>query len=131
VLVSLGGDLRVAGPEPADGWTVLVQDGPDQPASRIRLAGARALATSSTLHRTWWQAGQHRHHVLDPATGFPADPVWRTASVAAASCLEANTLSTAALVRGSAAPALLRRAGASARLVAAGGDVLTFGGWPR
>lgn len=129
-LVSLGGDLRAAGPPPDGGWQVLVQDGPDEPASHVRLAGATAVATSSTLHRTWRQGGTVRHHVLDPATCRPAAPVWRTASVAADTCVRANTWSTAALVRGHAAERDLRRAGVAARLVAADGAVVRLGGWP-
>jgi thiamine biosynthesis lipoprotein len=129
-LVSLGGDLRAAGPAPDGGWQVLVQDGPDEPASQVRLAGAAAVATSSTLHRTWRQGGRVRHHVLDPATCRPAAPVWRTASVAADTCVRANTWSTAALVRGHAAERDLRRAGVAARLVAADGAVVRLGGWP-
>lgn len=130
VLVSLGGDLRAAGPPPEGGWQVLVQDGPDEPASQVRLAGADAIATSSTLHRTWTQGDQVLHHVLDPATCRPAPPVWRTASVAARSCVEANAWSTAALVRGHDAQRVLRVAGVAARLVTADGVVLRFGGWP-
>ena len=129
-LVSLGGDLRAAGPPPDGGWQVLVQDGPDEPASQVRLAGAAAVATSSTLHRTWRQGGTVRHHVLDPATCRPAAPVWRTVSVAADTCVRANTWSTAALVRGHAAERDLRRAGVAARLVAADGAVVRLGGWP-
>ena len=129
-LVSLGGDLRTAGPAPDGGWQVLVQDGPDEPASQVRLAGAAAVATSSTLHRTWRQGGRVRHHVLDPATCRPAAPVWRTASVAADTCVRANTWSTAALVRGHATERDLRRAGVAARLVATDGAVVRLGGWP-
>ncbi|MEU8615475.1 FAD:protein FMN transferase, partial [Actinoplanes sp. NPDC048791] len=58
----------------------------------------------------------------------PAPRVWRTVSVAASSCLRANTLSTAAVVRGHAAPELLR--GEPARLVTPELDVLRLGGWP-
>ncbi len=131
VLVSLGGDIRVAGLEPATGWLLLVQDGPGEPSSTVRLTGARAMATSSTMRRRWRHDEQVLHHVLDPLTGRPADPVWRSATVAAPTCLEANTWSTAALVRGRRAPALLRRVGLDARLVAADGTVVSFGGWPR
>lgn len=130
VLVSLGGDLRVAGPDPQDGWTVLVQDGPDEPASSIGLRAARAVATSSTLVRTWRRAGRDLHHVLDPVTSMPVPRVWRTVSVAAATCLEANVLSTAALVRRQAAPAMLRDRGVPARLVRRDGSVVTTNGWP-
>lgn len=130
VMVSLGGDLRVAGPDPLDGWQVLVRDAPGEPASTVTLRGARAVATSSTLHRRWRRDGRLLHHVLDPATGSPAPALWRTASVAAATCVAANTLTTAALVRGRGAPALLAGAGVPARLVAADGAVTRFGGWP-
>ncbi len=130
VLVSLGGDLRVAGPEPVEGWRVLVQDGPAEPASTVRLVGASAMATSSTLHRRWRRGEQVLHHIVDPLTGWPADPLWRTATVAADTCVYANTLSTAALVRGPRAPDLLYVAGVDARLVAADGTVRVFGGWP-
>ena len=130
VLVSLGGDLRVAGPAPDGGWGILVQDGPGEPMSRIQLRGAEAVATSSTLHRVWLHGGARMHHVLDPTLGRPTPVVWRTATVAAGTCVEANTLTTAALVRGQGAPVLLERAGVAARLVASDGAVMRFGGWP-
>lgn len=127
VLVSLGGDLATAGPAPEHGWQVLVQDGPDEPACTIALPSGAALATSSTLSRRWRNSGQLLHHILDPRTCTPAKPVWRTVSVAAYSCVEANALSTAAIVQGAAAADALRR---PARLVGADGRVLTVGGWP-
>jgi thiamine biosynthesis lipoprotein len=130
VLVSLGGDLRVAGPEPADGWNVLVQDGAGEPASQVRLSGAHAVATSSTLHRTWRHDGRLMHHLIDPATGAPAPAVWRTVSVAAATCLRANTLSTHAMVLGERAVPRLVDEGAVARLVRADGEIVHLGGWP-
>jgi len=130
VLVSLGGDLRVAGPDPVEGWTVLVQDGLDQPASTISLRAARAVATSSTLTRTWRRGGRELHHVIDPLTTLPVEPVWRTVSVAAGTCVQANTLTTSALVRRQGAPAMLRGRGVPARLVARDGSVTTTNGWP-
>jgi thiamine biosynthesis lipoprotein len=109
---------------------VRVQDGPHEPACTISLPAGAALATSSTIGRTW-QAGSRRlHHILDPRTGQPAPRVWRTASVAAYTCVRANTLSTAALVRGARAPRWLDALGAPARLVAADGRVTTLGTWP-
>ena len=129
-LVSLGGDLRVAGSPPADGWNVLVQDGDDEPASLIRLCGVDAVATSSTLHRRWQRNGQPLHHLVDPSTSWPAHPVWRTVTVAAPTCVESNTLTTQAVVRGKAAIRDLVHAGVAARLVDARGEVIRIGGWP-
>jgi FAD:protein FMN transferase len=100
VLVALGGDIATAGPAPDGGWQVLVQDRPADPQCTVRLPAGAALATSSTAARTWGALGELRHHILDPRTGRPAARVWRTVSVAAFTCLRANTLSTAAIVRG-------------------------------
>ena len=101
VLINLGGDVAVAGPTPEGGWRILVQDTDDDPAAPIVIGSDRGLATSSTRRRMWWRAGEARHHIVDPRTGQSAEPVWRSVSVIADSCLTANTLSTAAVIRGS------------------------------
>ena len=91
---------------------------------------AGGLATSSTAARRWRRGGDVLHHILDPRTGLPAAPVWRTVSVSAASCTDANIASTAAIIRGRAAPAWLTGLGLPARLVDEAGRVRTIGGWP-
>ena len=136
VLVSLGGDIAVAGPVPAGGWRVRVQDvtgsPTDPPAGPYALIAIQAggLATSSTAARRWQRGGDVLHHILDPRTGRPADAVWRTVSVAADSCADANAASTAAVVRGRAALGWLAGLGLPARLVDATGVVFTVAGWP-
>jgi FAD:protein FMN transferase len=132
-LVSLGGDIALAGPPPADGWRVRVTDdhaaGPDAPGQTVTVRSG-GLATSSTTVRAWAAGGRRMHHIVNPATGRPAVSCWRTASVAAASCVDANTASTAAIIRGEAALAWLQQAGLPARLVRADGTVEITGGWP-
>lgn len=135
VLVSLGGDLASAGPGPQEEgtpgtWQILVQDLPADPAQHISLAPGFALATSSTQKRRWKHQGTQVHHILDPRFGLPAEPVWRSVSVAAPTCLEANAFSTAAIVRGFAALEWFRTQGVAARLVDSRGRVATTGGWP-
>ncbi|GAA3197072.1 FAD:protein FMN transferase [Dactylosporangium siamense] len=130
VLVSLGGDIATAGPAPAGGWRVLVQDRPGEPGCTVRLPGGAALASSSTISRQWLGPHGVLHHILDPRTGMPAPRVWRTVSVAARSCVHANTLSTAAVVRGRAAHGWLARQGAPARLVSQRRQVYATTGWP-
>jgi thiamine biosynthesis lipoprotein len=125
VLVALGGDIATAGPAPDGGWQVLVQDRPDDPAATVMLPAGAALATSSTAGRTW---GPDLHHIVNPRTGRPAARIWRTVSVAASSCLRANALTTAAIVRGRGAYELLREV--PSRLVTPSLDVLRLGGWP-
>jgi thiamine biosynthesis lipoprotein len=127
VLVALGGDIATAGR--GRDWQILVQDGRLEPPSRVRMTDG-AMATSSTLSRRWRDGTRAVHHILDPSTGLPAAPVWRTVSVAAPSCAEANALSTAAIVRGAAAVSRLRATGHAARLVGTDGTVIKLGGWP-
>ncbi len=133
VLVSLGGDLATAGPTPTGGWLVHVTDdhraGPLAPGQTVTIASG-GLATSSTSVRRWRHAGATLHHLIDPATGVPVRGPWRTVSVAAASCADANTAATAALVRQARAPAWLEQFGLPARLVAHDGAVLTLADWP-
>jgi thiamine biosynthesis lipoprotein len=146
VLVNLGGDISVAGEPPPGGWCIGVIDdlGPDDDAS---VRGSRAdacpavsmaavtitgggLATSSTVVRAWRRGTEEFHHIVVPGTGLPADSCWRTVSVAAASCVAANTASTAAIIRGERAPGWLERLRLPARLVRHDGTVATVGGWP-
>jgi thiamine biosynthesis lipoprotein ApbE len=136
VLVSLGGDTAVAGPAPDGGWRVRVQDrtglpdeAPDGPSQVVAIRDG-GLATSSTAARRWHHGGDVLHHILDPRTGLPAAPVWRTVSVAAATCADANTAATAAIIRGSHAPAWLASLNLPARLVAQDGSVRVLAGWP-
>ncbi|MFP5312086.1 MAG: FAD:protein FMN transferase, partial [Actinomycetes bacterium] len=135
VLVGLGGDFASAGPGPGTegtpgSWQILVQDLPADPAQQISLAPGFALATSSTQKRRWKHQGRQVHHILDPRFGLPAEAVWRSVTVAAPTCLEANAFSTAAIVRGFAAVEWFRREGIPARLVDSRGRVTTTGGWP-
>jgi FAD:protein FMN transferase len=150
VLVSLGGDIATSGDCRDGGWRVHVtddhRDGPDAPGQTIAIRGG-GLATSSTTVRRWRLAdrgsrrlarighrseigGQQMHHIVDPATRAPAESPWRTVSVAAADCADANVAATAAIVRGERAVAWLAQAGLPARLVANDGEVVTVGDWP-
>jgi thiamine biosynthesis lipoprotein len=133
VLVSLGGDIATAGPAPVDGWQIRIADdhraAADAPGPVISLRSG-GLATSSTTTRRWQTTDGTAHHILDPRTGAPADAPWRTVSVTAATCVDANTASTAALVRGHGAVTWLDRHGLPARLVRRDGRVLVLGGWP-
>jgi len=133
VLISLGGDIALAGPAPDDGWPILVSEDHaaplDGPGEVIALR-AGAIATSSTTVRRWQQGGQSRHHIVDPKTGAPATGRWRTASVVASSCVDANAAATASIVMGESAVPWLRRHHLSVQLVASDGEVLRIGDWP-
>ncbi len=130
VLLSIGGDIATAGTAPDKGWQLLVQDRVGDPATTVTLARGFGMATSSTQKRRWMRGGQEIHHILDPHTGRPAEPVWRTVTVAAPDCFTANAFSTAAIVLGEAAALFVNGTGMPARLVARSGEVSVVGGWP-
>jgi thiamine biosynthesis lipoprotein len=137
VLVSLGGDIAIGGPRRDKGWLVLVTDdharaaesSKDAPDQHITVQSG-GVATSGTTVRRWRRGEIEMHHVVDPTTGLPAAEHWRTVSVAAASCVDANIASTASIVMGADAPAWLEARAMPARLVARDGTVVTIGGWP-
>jgi thiamine biosynthesis lipoprotein len=132
-LVSLGGDVSVAGDAPADGWVVGIDDDHATPveaaAERVSIESG-GLASSGVRVRRWRTAAGEAHHIVDPRTGRPARSPWSTVTVAAASCLDANAASTAAIVLGERAPAWLGERGLPARLARLDGTVLRVAGWP-
>jgi thiamine biosynthesis lipoprotein len=74
-LIEAGGDCYLAGDGPTgDGWQVAVEDprGTRTPAAVLTLRD-QACATSSTHVRHWRSGGRDVHHLIDPATGEPAD----------------------------------------------------------
>jgi len=133
VLVSLGGDVSTAGPPPSEHWRIRVTDDHAAPASapgQTVTISSGGLATSSTTVRAWTVGGRPVHHIIDPATGEPVRSCWRTVSVAAGTCVDANIASTAAIIRGAAALDWLHDLGLPARLVRHDGTVETTAGWP-
>ncbi len=133
VLVSLGGDCAVAGEPPRDGWPIRIADDHrapiDGPGPVVAISSG-GLASSSTTVRRWRGGPTELHHVLDPRTGRPATSSWRTVSVAASSCVDANVASTAAIVLGEDAPSWLEERRLPARLVRVSGSVVCVAGWP-
>jgi FAD:protein FMN transferase len=132
-LIGLGGDIATAGVAPEEGWRIYVTDDhrrvPGEQGQTISIR-AGGIATSSTTARRWRHEGRTQHHIIDPATGAPVAPSWRTVSVAAETCLDANIAGTAALIRADTAPAWLGHLGLPARLVSNGGAVRLVGDWP-
>ena len=131
-LVGLGGDIAIAGETPAGGWSVRIADDHaaplDAPGPTIALAGG-GLATSSTTVRRWYSGATLLHHLVDPRTGRPAESRWRTVSVAAETCVDANVASTASFMLDD-APAWLAERRLPARLVAVDGETTCVAGWP-
>ncbi len=128
-LVEVGGDVGTAG-RARRPWQVDVAETRGGASTRVAVDGG-GLATSSTVARRWTtRDGRPVHHLVDPATGRPSDSPWRTVSVWAPTAVLANTLSTAAVVRGPQVLTSLERADVAARVVTVDGDVVLVGAWP-
>lgn len=125
VLVALGGDVAVAGD--GAGWPVLVSEVEGEAGDVVTLHRG-GIATSSTRARRWSGPDGDRHHVIDPRTGRPTESGVRSVTVVATTCVDANTLSTAALVWGADAPRHL--VDHTARWVTSDGHVATTAHWP-
>lgn len=133
LVVSLGGDVRLDGPDEAAPrtWPVSVTEIPgDRNHEELVWVTGGGLATSSTTSRRWRHGAQEHHHLIDPRTGSPTTGVWRTVTATGPTCVAANTATTAALVLGQRAVPWLEERGVCARLVARDGSVARVGKWP-
>lgn len=111
--VSAGGDVAVRG---AVGVGLPGGDA-------VTLTGG-GLATSGSRRRRWRRGGAEQHHLLDPATGRPAESPWTDVTVAAESCLAADVAAKAAFLLGDDGPAWLDRRGLPGRFLGADGVVV-------
>ena len=128
VVLSLGGDIAVAGP---GGWPVAITETIDDPSgAEIVHLPYGGLATSSTAARRWIRGGAIRHHLIDPRTGEPTSGRWRTVTATGPTCLAANTATTAAIVLGDRAVGWLGERDIPARLVNTAGRIVRTRRWP-
>ena len=129
VVLSLGGDVAVAGP---GGWPVAITETIDDPAgAEVVHLPYGGLATSSTAARRWIRDGVIRHHLIDPRSGEPTSGRWRTVTATGATCLAANTATTAAIVLGDRALTWLGDRDIPARLVSTSGRIVRTDRWPQ
>lgn len=133
VLVSIGGDVAVAGPPPAGGWAVGIAERSATPADEVDQVVAichGGLASSSPSARAWVSGDRPVHHIIDPRSGNCAEAYWTLVSATGASCVDANAVTTAALVWGRDALAHLAGFDQAVRLVRHDGRVFVINGWP-
>ena len=129
--ISVGGSVLAFGRRNAAGdkWRIAVRD----PRAADNYIGVISLAegcvsTSGSYEKYFEKDGVRYHHLLDPATGYPAASDLVSVSVVCESGLYSDALSTACFVLGSARGASLVEAfGAGAVFVFADGSVKTVG----
>ncbi len=130
-LVELGGDVAARGVGPDGPWVVGVTVADEITGHEPKVfLGDGAICTSSTTLRSWRTNTGPRHHIIDPRTGESASSSYTRASVAAASCVDANCFATALLVDDDIAFDLVQ-AGWGARLTTRWGTVEYVGSWPK
>ncbi len=102
----MGGDVRAAGASPGDApWAIPVEDpfdshnDPGRTLFTVPLRDA-AVVTSTRLIHHWVHDGVPRHHLIDPATGHPADRGVAAVVVQAPTAWWAESLAKAALIAG-------------------------------
>jgi FAD:protein FMN transferase len=87
-LVNAGGDIAARGRL----WPVGVETGEGQVTLGL---GDAALATSGRDRRRWRRGGAEVHHLIDPATGAPAESDYIRVTVTAPTAAEAEVLAKA------------------------------------
>lgn len=128
--VAAGGDVAVCGTAGSDGeWTIALEDGGDAGAQSIAVRDA-AVATSTTLKRRWQVDGQERHHLIDPRTGRPSSSPFRSVTVVAASCVQADVAAKTALLLGEQGVAFLEDRGLHGLAVRHDGSTVSTSDWP-
>ena len=121
------------GPHPSGGWSIGIARESSTPVAQVDQVVAithGGLASSATAVRSWRVGDRHVHHIVDPRTGDSVEPYWVLVSATGTSCVEANLVTTAAIVWGEQALDKLNGFGQSARLVRFDGEVFSVNGWP-
>jgi thiamine biosynthesis lipoprotein len=100
-LVNAGGDVFASGSDGYHGgWSAAVEHPYTGGAVSTVVLRNQAIATSTTTRRQWMSAGEPRHHLVDPRTGACARSGVASASVIAATTVEADVFAKTALILG-------------------------------
>ena len=99
-MVSLGGDIRFGGRALAAKPVGVQVDDPRNEGAiwGTTWVGSGGLATSSTMTRRWEHDGAVHHHLLDPATGQPAESSRIAATVSAESAWWADVVAKSLII---------------------------------
>ncbi len=100
--LSLGGNVYVYGKKPGGVlWSVAIRD-PSKPGQNAFMLKTRdaTVVTSGAYERFFVQDGKTYGHILDPATGFPAQSGLESVTIVSHNSMVADALSTSLFVLG-------------------------------
>jgi len=100
-IINAGGDMLIHGKKGGRPWRIGLQHPRRQGEilARIEQQGKGAIVTSGDYERYFIYEGKRFHHILDPATGYPATDLM-SVTVTAGDAKTADALSTAVFVLG-------------------------------
>lgn len=100
-VISLGGNVITLGTKDGELWQIAIQDPNDETDYLGVLAtSGESVVTSGGYERYFEEDGQIYHHILDPATGYPADSGLTSVTVVSKDGMLADALSTSLYVMG-------------------------------
>lgn len=96
-----GGDLFVSGSKGGHPWKVGIQDPRDRARNfgSVELRDSQAIVTSGDYEKFFIAGGKRYHHIIDPATGYPAEGTVSVTVIAPSATL-ADGLATGLFVIG-------------------------------
>lgn len=98
-VVNAGGDLQVLGQKNHRAWHIGIKSPKGGTVGSIRLKDGESAASSGDYERKFVWQGKSYHHVINPATGKPAQGI-RSVTVIDNNAMRADVAATALLVAG-------------------------------
>jgi thiamine biosynthesis lipoprotein len=132
-LIDAGGDMFCGGDSPDEnGWIVGIDDPfTDGELVDVVRLDESAIATSSTVKRSWTANAERRHHIIDPSTGQVSSSELAAVSVIAETAEHADVLAKCAVILGeSSARELLYQSDSEGRFTRNDGAYSSTDNWP-
>lgn len=129
-VVAVGGSIGVYGKKPfGEAWRIAVRNPAGEGSLGILSIESGFVSTSGSYEKCFEEDGKTYHHILDPATGYPAESGLLSVTVWSESGAVSDALSTACFVLGvEASLPVLEELGAEAVFVEEAGQVYVTAG---